>query len=115
MPPKLLGYVPYVYADVHCGIVDCEVQEASMLSQTKVKSLALAPAIEVMYNRFFTTPCDDPCYLLIAIIYLLVFCKGWNQGKIARCKLLSLRPVGPTNNRAVTFGRIDNCVWLVSD
>jgi hypothetical protein len=62
-------------------------------------------------DRIPSASCNYPLDVLITVVHLLVLSIRWNEGKVARGKLLSLRTVGPTDNGTVTACSVYNRVW----
>lgn len=71
--------------------------------------LAVTPAVEVLDNRLCSATGDDPLYLFVSIIDLLMLRKSRDQGEVARLQVLSLLSIG-TDDSAIPSDGINNGV-----
>lgn len=62
----------------------------------------LGPATQIVNNRIASAACYDPLHFFIAIVDFLVFGVGRYKREVPWRKLLSLGPVRPAYNRAMT-------------
>ena len=54
--------------------------------------LAIVPSFKIFDHRIAAAPRDDPLYILIAVINLLVFSPGRDKGEVTGLQVLTFFP-----------------------
>ena len=70
---------------------------------------ACAPALKIIHNGRFATPCDDPSHFFFSVVHLLMLGISRDEREVTRRKILAFG-TSLADDSAVAFDSIDDRV-----